>query len=78
MIPTRLLGKTGEHISILGFDKDTIVTSQGLKYQLMGTKVCFGVFDSQSNEALNSQIYLNVENGIVFLIRDFKTWYANK
>lgn len=68
----------GESISILGFDKDTVVTSQGLKYQLMGTKICFGVFDSQSNEAVNSQIYLNIENGVVFLIRDFKTWFTNK
>lgn len=68
----------GEQISLIGFNQETIVTSQGLKYQLLGAQICFGVFDSQSNEAVNSQIYLNVENGIVFLIRDFKTWYANK
>lgn len=68
----------GEPISILGFTSDTIVTSQGLKYQLMGTKVCFGIMDSQSNEAVSSQIYVNVENGIAFLIRDFKTWFENK
>lgn len=68
----------GEPVSIIGFNKETIVTSQGLKYQLMGTKICFGIMDSQSNEAVNSQIYLNVENGTVFLIRDFKSWYTNR
>ena len=68
----------GEPVSVFGFNDKTIVTSQGLKYQMMGTELCFGKFDSQSNEATNSQMYLNVENGTVFLIRNFKEWFKNK
>lgn len=62
----------GETISIYAFNEKTLVTSQGLRYKLSKTRLPFGKKESTSNVAINKEIKLNIENGIIFLIRDFE------
>ncbi len=61
----------GETISLYAFNEKTLLTSNGLKYRLNRTTLPFGKKESTSNVAIKSEVELNVENGIIFLIRDF-------
>ncbi|HEX9253470.1 MAG TPA: thiamine diphosphokinase [Ignavibacteriaceae bacterium] len=61
----------GETISIYAFDKNTLITSTGLKYKFYKTALPFGVKESTSNVSVSSSVKLNVSGGIVFVIRDF-------
>ena len=61
-----------EIISIYGFDKKTKITSRGLKYSLNNVALPFGEKESTSNVATSNKITLNIENGIIFLVRDFR------
>ncbi len=60
----------GETISIYGFDKKTKITSNGLKYELKNISLPFGVKESTSNLAKKNTVRLNINNGVVFIIRD--------
>jgi thiamine pyrophosphokinase len=61
----------GETISIYAFDKKTIITSIGLKYQLKNTALPFGIRESTSNVSTSSTVKLSVKGGIIFIVRDF-------
>lgn len=67
----------GETISLYAFDKNTLITSYGLKYKLKKTTLPFGKKESTSNVAIRNKIKLKIENGIIFLIRDFDTARKN-
>lgn len=60
----------GETISIYAFDKNTTITSYGLKYKLNKAKLPFGVRESTSNVSTSNKVMLTIRNGIVFIIRD--------
>jgi thiamine pyrophosphokinase len=60
-----------EIISIYGFDKKTKITSKGLKYPLKRTALLFGEKESTSNVAKGNKVELNIDGGIIFVIRDF-------
>lgn len=60
----------GETISIYGFDKKTKITSNGLKYELKNISLPFGVKESTSNLTKKNTVRLNINNGVVFIIRD--------
>ena len=60
-----------ETISIYGFDNQTKITSNGLKYPLNKTSLQFGLKESTSNVSTGNKIELKVVGGIIFLIRDF-------
>jgi len=62
----------GETISIYGIDDKTKIVSRGLKYQLNKITLPFGRKESTSNIALGSEIILKVQDGIIFVIRDFQ------
>ncbi len=61
----------GETISIYGFDSKTKIISHGLKYKLNNIPLPFGEKESTSNVALSDKIKLEINGGIIFLIRDF-------
>jgi thiamine pyrophosphokinase len=61
----------GETISLYGFDEKTFITSIGLKYKLKKESLPFGKKESTSNVAISNTVHLKIENGIIFLIRDF-------
>lgn len=61
----------GETISLYGFDEKTLITSIGLKYKLKKESLPFGKKESTSNVAISDLVHLKIENGIIFLIRDF-------
>jgi thiamine pyrophosphokinase len=63
--------KIGETISLYAFDKNTLITSTGLKYKLKKTALPFGVRESTSNISTVSEVKLEINKGIVFIIRDF-------
>jgi thiamine pyrophosphokinase len=63
----------GEIISLYGFDKKTKVTSRGLKYPLKKDALPFGERESTSNIAKSDKIKLDIEEGIIFTIRNFRT-----
>jgi len=63
--------KIGETISIYAFDKDTRITSIGLKYHLNKASLPFGVRESTSNVSISNEVKLKVSSGIIFVIRDF-------
>ncbi len=67
----------GETISIYGIDSKTKISSSGLKYQLRKTTLPFGYKESTSNVAIASEIELKVDNGIIFVIRDFHVMRKN-
>lgn len=67
----------GETISIYGIDEKTKITASGLKYPLKNTALPFAVMESTSNQALSNFIKLNVKNGKMFLIREFKVLKDN-
>ena len=66
-----LKSKAGETISIYAFDKQTKITSTGLKYHLRNSSLPFGEKESTSNVAIKNQVKLIVKGGIIFIIRDF-------
>lgn len=61
----------GETISIYGIDKNTRITSFGLKYNLKNTSLPFGVKESTSNIALSEKIKLDIKKGKIFVIRNY-------
>lgn len=61
----------GETISLYGFDETTFITSIGLKYKLKNESLPFGKKESTSNVAISNTVHLKIDNGIIFLIRDF-------
>ena len=63
--------KAGETISIYAFDKQTKISSDGLKYHLRNSLLPFGEKESTSNVAIKNQVKLIVKGGIIFIIRDF-------
>ena len=67
----------GETISLYGFDNKTKITSQGLKYQLKNISLPFGKRESTSNVSTSNKVELKITNGIIFIIRDFKTLRKN-
>lgn len=69
--------QAGETISFYGFNKKTRISSRGLKYPLNRTALPFGEKESTSNVALKERVNINVEGGIVFMIRDFKYLKSN-
>lgn len=75
LIPTNktitLKSKAGETFSIYAFDKQTKITSTGLKYHLSNTSLPFGEKESTSNVTIKNQVKLIVKGGIIFIIRDF-------
>jgi thiamine pyrophosphokinase len=68
---TIIKSKIGETISIYAFDKNTRITSIGLKYHLNKTALPFGVRESTSNVSSSNKVKLKVSGGIIFIIRDF-------
>lgn len=62
----------GETISLYGFNDRTKITSLGLKYPLTKTALPFGEKESTSNVALDDSVKLEIEGGMIFVIRDFK------
>jgi thiamine pyrophosphokinase len=63
----------GEIISLYGFDKKTRITSRGLKYPLKKDALPFGERESTSNIAKSDRIKLEIEGGIIFIIRNLRT-----
>jgi thiamine pyrophosphokinase len=61
----------GEIISIYGFNRQTKITSKGLKYHLKNVALPFGERESTSNVSIAESVQLKIKNGIVFVIRDF-------
>lgn len=61
----------GEIISLFGFNRQTKITTDGLKYPINRDSLPFGEKESTSNVSTSSEININVEGGIIFLIRDF-------
>ncbi len=61
----------GEIISLYGFNRKTKITTVGLKYPLKKDSLPFGEKESTSNVSTKNEIKINVEGGIIFLIRDF-------
>ena len=70
-IDTIIKSKIGETISIYAFDKNTRITSIGLKYHLNKAALPFGVRESTSNVSVSNEVKLKVNGGIIFVIRDF-------
>ncbi|MBK7629396.1 MAG: thiamine diphosphokinase [Ignavibacteriales bacterium] len=66
-----LKSKIGETISLYAFNKETKITSTGLKYKLNLTALPFGIKESTSNVSIQNLVKLKVTGGIVFIIRDF-------
>ncbi len=67
-----LITQKDETISIYGFDDKTKITSRGLKYPLKNVSLPFGKKESTSNVAKSKKIQLEISNGIIFVIREFK------
>ncbi len=67
----------GETISLYGFNRNTKITSEGLRYQLINTALPFGEKESTSNVALSNAIRLKIKGGIIFVVRDFNTMKKN-
>ena len=61
----------GEIISLYGFNDKTKITSRGLQYPLKRTSLPFGKKESTSNVASGDSVKLNIEGGMIFVIRDF-------
>jgi thiamine pyrophosphokinase len=67
----------GETISIYGIGGKTKISFHGLKYKLNNTSLPFGEKESTSNIALENQVKLKVDKGIIFVIRDFQLMRKN-
>lgn len=66
-----LITLKGEIVSLYGINDKTKITSRGLKYPLKRTALPFGKKESTSNVAVEDSVRLNVEGGIIFVIREF-------
>lgn len=73
----KLKSLTEETISLYGFDSKTKITSNGLKYQLKSISLPFGQKESTSNVAVKNEIDLDIRNGKIFIIRNFKFMVKN-
>jgi thiamine pyrophosphokinase len=67
----------GETMSLYGFNKKTKITTKGLRYPLTRTALPFGERESTSNVSTSTEVKINVEGGIIFLIRDFNFLRTN-
>ncbi len=67
----------GEVISLYGFDGNTLIKTDGLKYPLEYEPLPFGVRESTSNEALGDEIKISVSGGRIFIIRNFSEIIKN-
>lgn len=63
----------GETISLYGIEEKTKIISSGLRYPLKNIALPFGKKESTSNEAVSQNVKLKINNGIILIIRDFKT-----
>ncbi len=61
----------GEIFSLYGIDEKTKITSAGLKYPLNNTTLPFGKKESTSNAAVSGSVKLQINGGLIFVIRDF-------
>ncbi len=66
-----------ETISLYAFNNITTITSEGLKYPLRNTTLCFGDSESTSNMALGNEVELKIKDGIIFVIRELKVMRKN-
>jgi len=64
---------SGETISLYGFNDKTRIFSKGLYYPLRNISLPFGIKESTSNLATGKKVKLRISDGIIFVIRDFKT-----
>ncbi len=62
----------GEVISIYGIDKNTKIKSKGLKYKI-NNALPFGIKESTSNQAVSSNISLEIKGGKILVIRNYET-----
>jgi thiamine pyrophosphokinase len=67
----KIKSRVGETISLYAFNKQTFISSIGLKYPLKNSNLIFGEKESTSNVSLSDSIQLKINGGIVFVIRDF-------
>lgn len=67
----------GETMSLYGFNKKTKITTKGLRYPLTKTALPFGERESTSNVSTSTEVKINVEGGVIFLIRDFNFLKSN-
>ena len=61
----------GETISLYGFNRQTKINSEGLKYPLKNFPLPFGIRESTSNEAVTNLVKLKITAGKIFIIRNF-------
>ena len=61
----------GETISLYGFNKQTKIYSEDLKYPLKHISLPFGEKESTSNIAITDSVKINITGGIIFIIRDY-------
>jgi len=64
---------SGETISLYGFNSKTRIISEGLYYPLKNISLPFGIKESTSNLAVGKAVKLKISEGVIFVIRDFKT-----
>lgn len=74
---TKLKTIPEETISLYAFDDKTIITSEGLKYPLKESTLLFGEKESTSNVAVDDEINLQIQGGIIFVIRELKIMRKN-
>jgi len=67
----------GETISLYGISPKTKITSNGLMYELKNIYLPFGVRESTSNIVKKNFVKLNINGGVIFIIRDVKTMIDN-
>ncbi len=62
----------GETISLYGIDDKTLITTRGLKFPLKKEPLPFGIRGGTSNEAVSNEVCLEIENGKIIVMREFK------
>jgi len=67
----------GETISLYGTDDKTLITTHGLKFPLKKESLPFGVRGGTSNEAVRNEVCLEIENGKIIVMREFKILKKN-
>ncbi len=67
----------GETISLYGIDDKTLITIHGLKYPLKNEALPFGVRGGTSNQAVKNEICIDIKNGKIIVMREFKTLRKN-
>ena len=73
----KIKSKLNETISLYAFNKQTFISTIGLKYPLNNSNLIFGEKESTSNVSLSDSIELKINGGIVFVIRDFNFMKKN-